>query len=181
VGRALPGVKLPSAAIGRPTSTQLKNKKKGEGMFGWLRKKKWRASPEHLLLLSKFRYVDSPSRYGDADYWEVALKEKPLKVIEQFIKEGMLEPADLQELVDYKFRASDLKAMLKEKGLKVSGRKEELIKRLIDNDAQAMREATKGLDLYRCTTEGARLAENYLEAEKAKRAATEQEVLNLLL
>lgn len=149
-------------------------------MFSWLQKKDWRNSPAHLLLLSKFRNGDSLDRYRDAEYWETVLKEKPLKVIEQFLKEGVLEPAGLQELVDYKFKASDLKLMAKERGLKVSGRKEELIQRLIDNAEQSMRDATKGLDMYRCTTEGIRIAEHYLEGEKAKRDAAELDVLGLL-
>lgn len=149
-------------------------------MFGWSQKKNWRSSPAHLLLLSKFRNGDSPARYRDAGYWEAVLKEKPLKVIEQFLKDGVLEPAGLQELVDYKFKASDLKLMLKERGLKVSGRKEELIQRLIENDEQSMRDATKGLDMYWCTTEGIQPREHYREGEKAKRDAAEREVLDLL-
>jgi hypothetical protein len=149
-------------------------------MFGWLRKKDWRRSPAHLLLLSKFRNGDSPDRYRDAKYWEAVLKEKPLKVIEQFLKEGALEPEGLQKLVDYKFKASELKLMLKEKGLKVSGRKEELIQRLIENDKQSMCNATKGLDMYRCTSEGIQLAEHYLEGKKTKRNAAERDALDLL-
>jgi hypothetical protein len=143
-------------------------------------RKDWRSSPAHLLLLSKFSNGDSPTRYRDADYWEPALKEKPTKVVEQFIKEKMLELAELPEILNYKFKASDLKSMLKEKGLKVSGRKEELIQRLIDNDAKAMSEVTKGLDLYRCTTAGKQLAEHYLEGERIKREAAEQKTLSLL-
>jgi len=149
-------------------------------MLDWLQKKEWRNSPAHLLLLSKFRNGDSPDRYRDAQYWEAVLKRKPLKVIEQFLKEGVLEPARLQELVDYKFKASDLKLMLKERTLKVSGCKEELIQRLIENDEQSMRDATKGLNVYRCTTEGIRFAERYLEGEKSKRDAAEQDALDLL-
>lgn len=149
-------------------------------MFRWLQKKDWRNSPAHLLLLSKFRNGDSPERYHDAEYWETVLKERTAKVFERFFEEGVLEPAGLQELMDYKFKASDLKLMLKERGLKVSGRKEELIQRLVENDAQSMRDATKGLVLYRCTKEGMQLAENYLEGEKAKRDTAERDVLDLL-
>ena len=149
-------------------------------MFDQLHKNNWRDSPSHLLLLSKFRVGDSPGRYRDAGYWEVVLQEKPLDVIQQFLKEGVIEPADLKEVVGYKFKTSDLKLMLKARGLKVSGRKEELLERLIENDASAMRDATKGIDVYRCTTEGMELAEHYLESVKAKREAAEREVLDLL-
>lgn len=149
-------------------------------MFGWLRKKNWRSSAAHLLLLTKFRNGDSPTRYRDAKYWEDVLNEKPLKAIEQFLEDGVLEPAGLRELVDYKFKVSDLKLMIKERGLKVSGRKEELVQRIIDNDPKAMREATKELELHRCTAEGMKLVEHYLGEEKTKREAGEQTVLNLL-
>ncbi|NLW34435.1 MAG: SAP domain-containing protein [Syntrophorhabdus aromaticivorans] len=81
----------------------------------------------------------------------------------------------------YKFKASDLKSLLKESGLKVSGRKEELIQRLIDNNAKAMSEATQDIEVYKCTTAGMQLAQNYLDAEKEKKTAAEQEVLNLLI
>jgi hypothetical protein len=133
-----------------------------------------------LLLLSKFLKGDSPTSYDNAGYWEAVLKEKPAKVIQQFVVDEMLEPADLRERVDYRYRAVDLKPFLKERGLKVSGRKEELIQRLIDHDSSGMVDATHGVNLYRCTGEGARLAQNYLEGEKEKRRIVEQQVLGLL-
>jgi hypothetical protein len=166
----------------KPEMVSDKKKQLGEeAMFGGLQKKDWRSSSAHLLLLSKFRNGDSPARYYNADYWEAALKEKPAKVIEQFIKEEMLELAELPELLNYKFKVSDLKSMLREKGLKVSGRKEELIQRLIDNDAKSMYEVTKGIDLYRCTAAGKQLAEHYLEDKRVKRETAEQEILSLLM
>jgi hypothetical protein len=149
-------------------------------MFNWLRRKDWRSSEAHLLLLSKFRGGDSPAKYGEAEYWESVLKEKPIKAIKQFLKERVLEPADLPELVDYKCKTTDLKSMLRERGLKVSGRKAELIRRLIENDPEGMLEVTKDLNLYRCTLEGMQLAERYLENEKAKKAAAEKDVLDFL-
>ena len=149
-------------------------------MFDWLKRKDWRSSSAHLLLLSKFRKGDSPRRYRGTEYWAAALKEEPTKAITRFVRDGMLEPGGLRECMDYQFKVPDLKSMLKVRGLKVSGRKEDLIHRLIDNDAEAMTEATKGLDLYRCTMAGMQLAENYLERERVKREATECEVLKLI-
>jgi hypothetical protein len=76
--------------------------------------------------------ADNPATYVAANDWEVALGQKPVSAIEQFVKDGMLEPADLHALVDYKFKATELKALLKER-LKTSGRKNELISRVISN------------------------------------------------
>ncbi len=149
-------------------------------MFACQQKRDWRNSPAHLLLLSKFRNGDSPERYNDADCWEAALTEPPIQVIERFVKEAVLELADLQRLIEYKFNSSRLKSMVKERGLKTSGSKEELARRLVESDVQAMRDATKDLVLYRCTAEGLHLSEHYLNEERAKREAAEQGVLALL-
>lgn len=149
-------------------------------MFGWLRRKNWQDSSTHLLLLSKFLRGDSPNRYRNAEHWCAALREDPAQAIERFRKDGALEPASLAELVDYKFKASDLKAMLKDRGLKVSGRKEELKERLIENDPRTMRDMTKDLDLYRCTPEGTKIAERYLEDECIKRDTVEREAFELI-
>ncbi|HLF18438.1 MAG TPA: hypothetical protein VI749_06040 [Candidatus Omnitrophota bacterium] len=142
--------------------------------------KSWQESPAHLLLLSKFCNGDSPERYNKADYWEVALKGEPTKAIQQFINDGMLEPADLHELINYKFKVSELVLLLKEQRLKITGRKDALIQRLIENDLNKMRAVTKGLNLYRCTEKGKQLAENYLNEEKTKREIVMHKVTNLL-
>jgi hypothetical protein len=134
----------------------------------------------HLLLLSKFLNGNSANSFYGVEYWETALGEKPEKIIKNYIREGLLETAGLSEKINHKFKASDLKKILKERGLKVSGRKEELIQSLIDNDIKAMTEATEDIDLYQCTSTGKQLAENYLTDEKVKRESVEREVLELL-
>ena len=92
----------------------------------------------------------------------------------------MLEPATLAEVVDSRFKASDLKLLLKQKGLKASGRKDELVERLIEHDPQSMHEATKGVVLYRCTAEAMRITEHYFQCERIKREVAEKETLALL-
>jgi len=149
-------------------------------MFRWLRKKDWKNSAPHLLLLSKFRHGDSPEHYERAEHWESVLKESSQKAIQGFVKDGTLEPAELPELVDFKFKVAELKNMLKERQLQVSGRKADLIDRLIENDREGMVEATKGLRILKCSEEGEKLANDYLNQEKEKREKAEKEVLNLL-
>lgn len=80
-------------------------------------------SRAHLLLLTKFLTYDTPARYANAVYWEPVLKESAQKAIQRFLENGMLEPAGLHELLDFKFKATDLKSMLKERGFKVSSKK----------------------------------------------------------
>jgi hypothetical protein len=143
-------------------------------------KKNLQVPSPHLLLLSKFLNGNSPKSFYGVEYWKTALGEKPDKIIKNFIREGLLDTAGLSEKINYKYKASDLKKILKERELKVSGHKEELIQRLIDNDIKVMTEATKDIDLYQCTSTGKQLAENYLTDEKDKRESVEREVLKLL-
>ena len=146
-------------------------------MFRFLFRKDWKKSPPHLLLLSKFLRGADPESFEDREYWKPALKESPRKAIKRFLEEGMLEPAALQELVDYKFKVSDLKSILKQGSLKVSGRKSELIDRLIAADENGMRKATKNISLLKCSERARAVAKGYLVREKEKRSQTENKVL----
>lgn len=140
----------------------------------------WRESPAHLLLLSKFRSPRDPSKYYGDENWEAVLGERPKKAINRFLKDGMIGKADLHGLLSHKFRVADLKPMLRERGLKVSGRKAELIQRLIEADPEAMMKAVQGLRILQVTEAGEEVAEQYLEQKKEERQRVERSVLQAL-
>lgn len=149
-------------------------------MFDWLRKRDWKNSSSHLLLLSKFMEGDSPDHYMDAEHWKSALNESPKKAIKGFVKDGMLEPAELTQLMDFKFKVSELKSMLKNRQLKMSGRKVNLIDRLIENDAPGMEKATNDISVFKCSEGGKILVNDYLYKAKEERERAEKIALNLL-
>ena len=153
----------------------------------------WRKSDAHLLLLSKFLhpktvddFAKSDSRieaFGDLaklDTWKSVLGESPSSAIKRFVDEGMLGQADIGAQLDYKFKATELKAMLKQRGLPVSGRKEDLINRLLQADVENMKRAVAGLKVFLCSERGREMAEQFLLAEKAKRANLEEQALGYL-
>lgn len=140
----------------------------------------WRESPAHLLFLSKFLRPRTVDDFSKSDAWKAALKESPSKAVQRFLKEGMLEYADLAGLLEYGYRVSDLKSMLKERGLPVSGRKRDLIERLIQSEPDGMKRSTRGLRVLQCSQQGRAIAEQYLASEKEKRVLAEQQVLDLL-
>jgi len=150
------------------------------GMFTRLRKGDWPSSPPYLLLLSKFRNCHSIVKYRDDVKWEAVLGGNPQFVIEQFIEEGLLEHPSLPDFLNIKFKIPELKAMLKNKGLKLSGNKNELICRLVDNDSVSMLEFAKGSDIYRCTATGSKLVEKYLTEENEKQEVAEKKTYEFL-
>jgi hypothetical protein len=140
----------------------------------------WRNSRPHLLLLTKFLRSASPTYYATDERWKAVLSEEPEGAIRRFAKEGLLLPPSLAELIDFKFKASELKDLLRARHLKVSGRKEELLDRLIQADSRGMERATNGTELLKCSPEAAQVVEDYLLREKEFRKAVESEVLALL-
>jgi hypothetical protein len=136
----------------------------------------WRDSKAHLLLLSKFLKPRLPDDFSKSEEWKEALKESPQKAIERFLKDGMISEADLSQKLAHKFKVSELKNFLKQHNLTVSGRKEDLIARLVQADPDGMKKAVTGLVIYCCTEQGQAVAEQYLNDEKKRRSQAEQDV-----
>jgi hypothetical protein len=154
-------------------------------MFRFRSKVDWRESASHLLFLSKFKSAREKYREGwlgghDWEEWETALNESPQKATRRFLDDGVLEQASLTGCLAYKFKVSDLKAMLKQYGLRVSGRKADLIDRLIQADREGMQQAVSDLTLLQCSNQGQEVVERYQESEREKRTSLEQAVLDAL-
>jgi hypothetical protein len=96
------------------------------------------------------------------------------------VHDGLLESADLAGRLNYKLKASDLKHLLKERGLAVSGRKDALIARLIQASEEDMRRIVGESRIFGCTKQGQILVEHYFVEEREKRLRLEQEILDML-
>ncbi len=140
----------------------------------------WKKSPAHLLLLSKFLSPKSSEYFSESDAWRDALGEAPGKAIERFLGEGVIQLANVSECLAYEYRVSDLKSMLRQRGLPVSGRKRELIARLVEADAEGMEEVISGVPIFQCSNLGRAIAEDYLIREQEKQYEIEQQVLDAL-
>ena len=115
-----------------------------------------------------------------SESWKAALREDPKQAIKRFLDEGMSVEADLSARLDYKFKVTELKNLLKVRGLPVSGRKNDLIQRLIQADSKGMKQAVAGLVVLLCSERGQEIAEQFLASEKSKRDKTEQQVMQHL-
>jgi hypothetical protein len=85
-------------------------------------------TPE-LVLLSKFQNPSPPHAYGANGFWEGALGEPPEKVIQRFISGGLIAEAPTETYVN-SLSVKELRTQLKTLGMIVSGKREELVRRL---------------------------------------------------
>ena len=85
----------------------------------------------------------------------------------------MIAKAGLNEHLAYKFKVSELKTILKRYNLPLSGRKDDLIARLIQADSQGMEEVVADITVYCCTEQGKMITEQYLNDEKEDRIEVE--------
>ena len=139
----------------------------------------WQPDDAHLLFLSKFS-IGQELKNMVHSYWEAPLRESPAAAMDRFITIGWLVPATLAAKLGSRFKASDLKPLLKERGLRVSGRKDELIERLITADEAGITALVAEMKVYECSPEARAHAEQYKLEQVQQRAMTESRVLNQL-
>lgn len=137
----------------------------------------WKKSKAHWLLLSKFIHPQNPDDFSKSDIWENVLGEKPSQSIKRFLDEGLIAVAEVESVLDYKYKVSELKDMLKQRGLPVSGRKDDMIKRLVTADPIGMKKSVEKLNVFQSVQHGRELAEKYLLGEKEKRNLIEKQIL----
>jgi hypothetical protein len=138
----------------------------------------------HLALLALFlrpRPLDAPTWQG---LWSAALGEPYDRAIRSFTRQGLLAEANptFELRLEY-LRVADIKPILKQHGLKVSGKRDELLARLLEALPQEARRLTQALDFrgqYVCTPAGRALAEAYKESVARDQQKTEEEVRQAL-
>ncbi len=137
-----------------------------------------RESRANLMLLAKFLRPEQLSELGS--YWDEALGESRLGVVNRLIDQGLIIPAPLEVKLDLKIKVPDLKSMLKKQGIKQTGRKAELLARLIENDFASLQKMVGRWRIYQCSDVGRTLALEFETALEAERNQAESDVLELL-
>lgn len=143
----------------------------------------WQRSPPHLFLLTMFlgaRTMESITQPGWGERWHEALGEEPHAAIERFLHQGMIEPAGLKARIAHEYTVADLKPMLRQRGLRVSGRKAVLIQRLMEADPESMEQAVSDASVFECSVEGHEIAKEYEAREDEKRSRMEDQTWKAL-
>ena len=124
-------------------------------------------SQGHLILLKEFREprnIDDLPSHVD---WRQMLGEELELAIQHFLDSGVLVTASLNSHVNCKFKVRELKEMLSNYGLPVSGRnKQELILRLIQTKPEDMKQAVRNFTVLKCSEKGEKILEDFLANER---------------
>lgn len=139
-----------------------------------------RSDEARLLLLSKFLKPRRVEEYAASTAWRAALQEDPVRVIRQLRNEGMLIEGDMAARLQCVSTLADLREMCRRAGLPVSGRKANLVERIIGSDPASARSATSAVVVFQCTERGRVAAAKYLDNAKSKRDDAERQVFFLL-
>lgn len=151
------------------------------GLLDRIMKPNWEKSPSYLCLLSKFLVPHAVEDFTkEHQEWGTVLKEDPRKSIKRFIDEGFIERSDINGHLDHEFKLPELKCLLRERGLKITGKKDILIERLIEADALGMKKLVQGTEVFECTEKGRNVSKIYLDEEKKKKEAVEHQVFQAL-
>jgi len=144
---------------------------------------RWQSSASHLLLLTKFVHPqpgDYPCNKHWGQAWAEVLQEPVQQAIKHFIAQKMIAPANTAESLDAIYKVTELGQMLRERSLKVSGKKDVLIARLIEADPKAMAAIAAKGNILICTTEGRAAAEIFTRQQEIERATVEKSVVSAL-
>jgi hypothetical protein len=157
----------------------LLSQKNGVGVFRKNQRIDVQTSKAHLSLLTHFRNPRLVSDFSE-DKWRPALGESVEQAMMRLYSDGMLVQADLLGRLSYKYTVGELKVLLKSKNLPVSGRKSDLINRLIQNDASAAEKHVLGLIVFQWSEKGRAVAEKFDQAEEEEFNRVEQAIFDHL-
>lgn len=138
----------------------------------------WRNSNAHLLLLARF-LTPQDSASIVQPYWEKVLHELPHQTIDRWISEGMLVSPPIESQLNT-FTLTQLKDLLRQRTLPISGRKDQLIKRLLEADPDGILRVIGQRRVYECSLEARQLATQYRDQQKKDRAECDQRTLELI-
>ena len=111
----------------------------------------WKNSNRYLQFLTTFQ---TPHDVKKVMRWSWTMYDLHIKsnlIIQQWIQEGILVPATPEEALGKIFQVAQLKKILKENNLPLSGSKSELIDKLLDSIPQKMEQIISENQILKCS------------------------------
>ena len=111
----------------------------------------WKNSNSYLQFLATFQIPHDAQKVMRWSWPTHKLHIKPAPIIQQWIQEGILIPATPEEALGKIFQVAQLKTLLKENNLPVSGSKSEMIDRLLVFNRPKMDEIISQSQILKCS------------------------------
>jgi len=120
----------------------------------------------------------------ELSYWKDLAGIDPMTMLKRLHDQGLLKPAELPDFLEA-LKTTELKQLLRKHGLKVSGRKNELVRRLLesvpkDELLEEVKSFLKSTNFYVLTSKGNKVAEQYKNIKREEREQLQVKALELL-
>lgn len=126
-------------------------------------------SDQHVFLLAY-----------DEGHWDKKLGESGYAVLQRFIDEGLIEPIPLTHAIERLFKKEQIITFLRDRGLKHSGKKKELVARLVEGDPVWAKEQSKAYHFYQRTAAGNEIAKTIAGKIGGESGELEARLLSLI-
>lgn len=136
-------------------------------------------APAHLALLARFQHAADPDEVA-LPYWDTVLPQPVATTLAAFRRQGWLVDAPWQAVFASRHRVDELKPLLRERGLKVSGKKDELVARLLEADPAAMQARVAQVKAWTLSAEAAEAVARYVANDRAAKAQAHASALAAL-
>lgn len=123
----------------------------------------WKSSNNYMQFLATFQTPHDAHKVMRWSWPTHDLHIKPTQIIEQWVQEGILVNATPEEALGKIFQAAQLKTLLKEIKLPVSGSKIEMIDRLLEFNRPKMNEIISRSQVLKCSDETVKIITAYRE------------------
>jgi len=139
----------------------------------------WANNQLHLALLKRF-LSGREAKEGFPDFWAPAFGKDSKRVIDELISHGALEPLPLLETIEICHTVVELKKILSSHDLKVSGKKVELARRLLEVDPKGMERLYAHRMILRCTPMASQAVSRWeIDRAQAFDTATDEVITSL--
>lgn len=122
------------------------------------------------LFLAEFRNGSSSKWLKDKDYYKTKIYSHYLgnlnQTLQNLIKDGLLRRMTPEEIIAEDYKITELKEECKKRGLKVSGKKADLVARLLEADSDLLKSYEKRDDLWICTALGVVMVEDFYKQQE---------------
>jgi len=127
----------------------------------------WRESPSHIELLKSFTKARSIQQVVGWQHLKQTLKEGIEDAIGRLTRDGALIPAGVEEGLNSLFQIVQLKKLLQERNLRISGAKSELVERLVIADHAWGEQVVRKSKVMKCSEAVLVLISNYEERKES--------------